>query len=339
MVSTHLAKAMTRLAVLMPFEEVRKVLDELVRISVSVTCIEQVVVRIGERLWKKARQEAHRPYAIRQRDKGVKLLYVCADGAMVPLVGNGHVEYKENKLGVVFNDRDMVQKRGKNGETTTRIVRKRLVSSLAEGVEPFKKLLYAAAVKKGYHQAKTVVFLSDGASWLWKCKDDYFPKAVRILDWYHAVEHLWATARAVWGEENEGACRAWVAPLEKLLWEGKVDEVIRRLEEEIRVRRTKQQPFIELRGYYYSNRESMRYDEYRRRGWYFGSGPVESANKYIVNQRLKRSGMKWTTPVANAVLWARCKYCECEKEWNTFWDTMSLPEYLNHTQRCEPKAA
>ena len=256
---------------------------------------------------------------------------------MVPLAGEGKVEYKENKLGIVFTNRDVEQKIDKKGKITTHITDKKLVSSLAAGTEPFKKLLLAAAVKKGVHTAKTVIFLSDGATWLGKCKEELFPNAVRILDWYHALEHVWGTARSLFGEQNEMKCRSWVEPLQELLWEGKVDEVIRFLEDEINTRKKNQQPLVELRGYYHSNRMSMRYGEYREKGWYIGSGPVESANNYIVNQRLKRSGMKWSKTCANAILWARCKYYE--NDWDDFWKNVSLPEYLNKIPSYMDRAA
>lgn len=325
--STHLAKAITWLSVFMPFNEVKKILRGLLGVSVSTTFIEQVTVRVGDTLWEKAEKESRRPYGIEKREKDVDFLYICPDGALVPLVGDGKVEYKENKLGIVFNNKDIEQKIDKKGKISTRITGKRLVSSLAEGVEPFKRMLFAAAVKKGFHAAKTVIFLSDGAVWLSKCKEELFPKAVRILDWYHALEHLWGAARSLFGEQNEVQYRAWAEPLKELLWNGKVDEVIRFLENEIATRTKNQQPLIELRGYYHSNRASMKYDEYRGKGWYIGSGPVESANNYIVNQRLKRSGMKWSKTCANALLWARCKYYE--NDWDDFWKNISLSEYLN----------
>lgn len=286
-----------------------------------------MAVRIGNAIYRDNKKRSQRPYAIEKREKDVNTLYIEADGSMVPLVGEGCVEYKENKLGIVYNNKDIVQKRSRKGKESTEIIRKRLISSLARGVEPFKKMIYAAAIEKGYFKAKNVIFLSDGAAWLSKLKDQFFSKAVKILDWYHAVEHLWTTARALFGENDEAKCRLWVSPLEDLLWEGKVDNVIQLIDKEIFNRKQKQKPLIELRGYYYSNRDSMKYDKYRKNGWLIGSGPVESANKYIVNQRIKQSGMKWIRLHANAIIWARCKYHE--NEWDEFWEDMKLADYLN----------
>jgi hypothetical protein len=296
-------------------------------LQLSTTFLEQVAVRIGNVIFKNNEKKSQRPYMIEKKEEDVDILYIEGDGSMVPLTGEGCVEYRENKLGIVFNNKDIIRKINKKGKESIEIIRKKLVSSLAQGVEPFKKLLYAAAIEKGYFNAKTVIFLSDGASWLSKLKDEYFPKAVKILDWYHAVEHLWTTAKALFGEKDDETCRSWVRPLEDLLWEGKVNNVIELIDKEIFDRKRNQKPLIELRGYYHSNRECMKYDEYRNNGWFIGSGPVESANKYIVNQRLKQSGMKWVRLRANAIIWARCKYYE--NDWDVFWEHMKLADYLD----------
>jgi hypothetical protein len=55
-----------------------------------------------------------------------------------------------------------------------------------------------------------------------------FPDAIQILDWYHAVDHLWQTAHSLFGEDNK-KCAAWVNPLKELLWAGKVNDVIEKL--------------------------------------------------------------------------------------------------------------
>jgi hypothetical protein len=137
-----LAKAITQIAAFMPFKETKKLLADLIGVDVSVTFIEDITVKVGNRLHRDMQEKARRPYAIKDREENVTTLYIGADGAMVPLVGEESVEYKENKLGIVFNNNDLVHKTTKKGKTSTQIKKKRLVSSLAEGVEPFKKMLF-----------------------------------------------------------------------------------------------------------------------------------------------------------------------------------------------------
>lgn len=335
--SKRLAKSIASLSVFMPFADVKRNIYDLLQIDVSTTFIEQLSVRIGDTLYKNAKKISKRPYKITDKEKDVDTLYIGADGAMVPLIEEEGVNYRENKLGILFNNNDIVQKKTKHNKIERKIIRKKIVNSLADGVEVFKEMLFAGAVEKGYYSAKVVVFLSDGASWLIKCKDEYFPNAIRILDWYHAIEHLWDTAYKIFGEENKQACKSWVAPIEKLLWDGKVEEVLNYLKDEINTRKTRQEPLIKLHGYYTTNKDAMKYDFYRDKGLIIGSGFVESANKYIIAQRLKMSGMKWKKQNANAMIWLRSKYCE--KNWDNFWDSMKLSEYYNVNSRSGSKAA
>ena len=56
------------------------------------------------------------------------------------------------------------------------------------------------------------------------------------------------------------------------------------------------------RGYFKRNAERMAYPTFRKRGLPIGSGPVESAAKHVVQQRMMRAGMRWSTPGATALL-------------------------------------
>ncbi len=148
-------------------------------------------------------------------------------------------------------------------------------------------------------------------------KYEFSPKTVKILDWYHTVEHLWETARALFGEQNDDRCNAWVETSQDSLWDGNIDEVIRLLDDEIKNRGEYQRPLIELRCYYYSIRDRMKHDTCRAKGWFIECGAIENANNCVVNQPLKKSGMKWSKRCANAIIWARCKYYEYN--WDEFW--------------------
>jgi len=57
-------------------------------------------------------------------------------------------------------------------------------------VADFAWLLVLLARAVGYQNARRRAFIADGAHWLWKLADDYFPSATQILDWYHLAEHV-----------------------------------------------------------------------------------------------------------------------------------------------------
>ena len=72
----------------------------------------------------------------------------------------------------------------------------------------FDQLLYGLARQSGLEQARQIVVLGDGAPWIWKLACEHFPEAVQIVDLYHAQEHVWQVARAVYGPQTEAAA-AW----------------------------------------------------------------------------------------------------------------------------------
>jgi hypothetical protein len=337
MVSKRFAKISTMMMIFAPFEHTRKMLEESLSITVSETCLMMIANRIGTKLYKKAEQKGRMPYSIRKDKTPSDILYIQSDGAMVPIARAETLEYKENKLGLVYTDRDIKRSTSKNGKERIEIRNKRFVSSIGEGVDNFKKMLYATAIEKGLRGTGTVILLSDGASWISKMRDDYFANAIQILDWYHAVDHLWITAHVLFGENNHAKCEEWVVPRKELLWNGCVDEVIKQLEEEAKIRKKNQTAIHELRGYYMSNRNNMRYAEFRDKGYYIGSGAIESANKYIVANRLKLAGMRWTLSHANAMIWLRCKYYE--DQWDSFWEKLNIATYLADHGETHPKAA
>ncbi|MDY6934517.1 MAG: hypothetical protein SVZ03_09890 [Spirochaetota bacterium] len=83
-----------------------------------------------------------------------------------------------------------------------------------------------------------------GAIWTNKFKEDYFPDADQILDWYHAVEHLWDTARVFFGENDMKRCEEWESLLKAFLWEGKVDVAIARIYQEAMLLKSKRTTFL-----------------------------------------------------------------------------------------------
>ena len=326
-ISKYCAQSICLIASFVPFEHTREFIRQILKIDVSQTAIEHLSHRIGLKMYHNVWEKGRMPYKLSCSSKHVNKLYIQMDGAMVPLCGDKKVEHRENKLAVLYTDRDVVQLKQQNGEDKFKIKRKKYVSSLAEGVEKFRKMLHAVSIEKGAKIAKEIVILGDGAPWISKIKEDYYPEATFILDWYHATEKLWVTARELF-RDNTQKCREWVEPLESLLWDGKVDQLIKEITKQAMKRKKNQTPLFSLRTYYMNNKDNMNYPEYRRKGYNIGSGAIESANKYIVAQRLKLSGMQWTSSHANAIIHLRSKYFE--NNWDKFWEDMKMSDYYNH---------
>ena len=181
--------------------------------------------------------------------------------------------------------------------------------------EHFGKKLYVLALRRGLKTADTVIFIGDGAKWIWNLARYHFPEAIQIVDFYHATERLWALSRTIYGEGTK-TCKDWAKKRVKHLLKGKVELIINSLceldspdfGEEIRDNIT----------YFTNNKERMRYDQYRKRGYHIGTGTVESACKHVVGQRLKQAGMRWSVKGADAILQLRILWKN--GEWSRFWN-------------------
>ena len=94
----------------------------------------------------------------------------------------------------------VLQHRDKGKHCSQRVPVKNLapVRSAIEGRERFEKL-----AQGGMGTAQQVVFIGDGAGWVWAIARINFPGAVHILDFYHAAEHLKELCDALYGKESE----------------------------------------------------------------------------------------------------------------------------------------
>lgn len=171
----------------------------------------------------------------------------------------------------------------------------------------------------GMNQADRWVALADGANGLDDFLKKNFPRVeVVILDFYHPTEYLGRLAKAL-HPGNETASAAWLGQwCHRLKHEGgqAVLDGLRALD----VRGSATRACWEEVVTYFSNQvERMDYPAYQAKGWYIGSGVVESACKRVVGQRLKGGGMRWGAEGADAVCHLRALYLSDKGQWDAFW--------------------
>lgn len=255
-----------------------------------------------------------------------EVLYVSYDGTGVPmrpehLAGrrgkgpDGIARTREVRLGCVFTQTtlDEVGRPVRDPNSTT------YVSGLLNS-EQFGRLIKAEAVRRGARKARRVVVLSDGANWCGKAAAMNFPRALHILDFYHAAEHVRELSRALFGEGRKATVqfKAW----RRALLRGKADDVIRAARE---LTGQADDPDGASRqiAYLQKNRPHMQYDRYRREGLFIGSGVIEAGCKTVVAQRTKRSGMFWGQKGLEHILALRC--LKLGNELDAFWDYIFGP--------------
>jgi hypothetical protein len=169
-------------------------------------------------------------------------------------------------------------------------------------VEEFSKYIYECAVSNGYERYKNTVIVSDGAAWIKNMCEDIFPKATQILDFYHLAEHVYDAGKELFADDAK-KYTPWAEHIISLLRRSEVSSVF-----EVLSKYKEGSKCIEkLSTYIENNRERIDYARYKREGYYIGSGPIESANKTVVQRRCKQSGMRWNIQTAQLMLSLRAK--------------------------------
>jgi hypothetical protein len=232
-------------------------------------------------------------------------LLIGADGVMVPFRPNdgspkGKTRWREVKVGILA-------RLGKRGNGAKQLVQRRLVAFLGP-VDDFAPRLWLEAVKQGVKEAEVVAWLSDGGRGYWGIYHDYFAQyATGILDFYHAAQNLWKGARAGFDGRTAKAKR-WFAKNRRRLRKGKVDKVLTDIEAAMTLEGlpvSAQQTLTNLYLYLDTHREHMDYAQFEKLGLPLGSGMVESACKWLIQQRFKGVGMRWSEDGFNHLLYLR----------------------------------
>jgi hypothetical protein len=261
----------------------------------------------------------------------IPVMYVEADGTGVPMraeelegrVGkqqDGSAKTREVKLGAVFTQ----TRTDEEGQPVRDYQSTTYVGSF-EQAEDFGGRLRREARRRGLGHAQKVVFLGDGAAWIWELARVNFPLAILILDLYHALEHLHALCEGLygagpWAQRME---QTW----EELLRSDQVEEVIDAATRRLEALGPQPDDCLGRQIAYFANhKDKMRYRTYRNQGLFYGSGVVEGGCRAVIGQRLKESGMFWGLTGATNVTGLRCALMG--HRWDECWDRLHQSNYL-----------
>lgn len=238
------------------------------------------------------------------------IFYIGADGIHTPMRTGGTCEAK---VGVMFWDADHLRV-----AKTRAVIKTREYVATLEGVEGFREQLnrcYVATVENEPHQ---VVFLGDGAPWLWLMASLLFPDAIQILDFFHVSEYLWEVARAAFVGQTEQQ-KTWVETQQSALKQSQWSAVVQAAQRLPPTSDDLSQAVERLVSYLTNNQSRIDYQRYLSQNLMIGSGIVESSNRRIVTMRLKQSGMFWSKRGAEAVMSLRACYLSGSQRWHDFW--------------------
>jgi hypothetical protein len=278
-----------------------------------------------------ARLEAEQP----PPPAGPRVQLLSADGAMVGLVGGAWGEVKTAAVGVVE------VARGADGAPVVRTSALSYVSRLAD-VAAFTRAALPELHRRGTETAGTVLAPQDGGAWPRGFVAHHRPDAVRILDFAHAVEHLNAAVQATLGvgtaaatarlgaqahELKTGDPEAVLADLRALPVHDAADPAAAAAARDATL------------AYLAARREEIAYARFQALGFPIGSGAVESANKLVVEARLKGAGMRWAPAHVDPMLALRG--LACNDRWDEAWPAIArllrTPARGRPARRCAPR--
>ena len=291
------------------FEQAKHMLEKTYDIKTNAETIRKVAEYVGKQVFENDTKEAKEKYEqmyelpmLTELEKDDETLYILTDGAAV----NTRIEdengstWRENKLVLAFTSKNMIKRPDGN-----HIITKKEYSAYVGSIEEFKKYMLNVAVKAGYCKIKNVVIISDGATWIRNACNEIFPDAIQILDKFHLAENLYTYAKYKYGE-NEKRYKKWVKTIMAYIEEGKKEKAIKILEKEDYSNLPTGIPNI--LGYINNNINKIDYKEYKQKGYFVGSGAIESGNKVVLQRRCKQAGMRWSVEGAQYMLTLKSKW-------------------------------
>jgi hypothetical protein len=184
--------------------------------------------------------------------------------------------------------------------------------------DAFGPMVAAEAQRRNFSNAGQRAFVGDGAAWIWKLQQEYFPRFEPIADFLHALGYVFAAAKAAQPEAEGPWARfqSWA----EACWKGQVGAVIEALQAErdglgplseaevaALADDDRRKILIGALGYLEGNRTRMDYPRYRQEGLPWTSSHVESTVK-LFNRRVKGTEKSWGEDGAEAILQLRAAF-------------------------------
>ena len=314
--ATGLQRAACLVAIFVPFETAAMLLQQLTGMDVSGQAIwvwvqsagRQMMQSLAAELAALAAGELPEVEAMSAEIAGQTLL-MGADGVMAPFrpqagTAKGKTKWREVKV-AIFARLDRLPTRA--GKPVAGLHRHRVAAVLGD-TDALAERMWLESLKQGVNNTPQVVWLSDGARGFWRLYEERFQAyATGVLDFYHAAQNVWSGVK-VWLDGRTTRCQAWFADARHRLRHGQADAVLADIQAALALPGlpdSAQQALTKLYNYLDKHRDHIQYDKLKELGLPIGSGLVESTCKWLIQQRFKGVGMRWSEEGFNHLLHLR----------------------------------
>ena len=319
---------LVHLAGWMPFAQAARMLERLVGVQVGQETVRRLSERAGGHVETAQTAEAQAPWqeeAAGKQEAG--RLAISADGAFVPLVKGEWAEVRTLAIG------EVEEQHASDGSSEIHVSQLSYFSRLTDAAT-FTELAEVETRRRKVIQAEQVCAVTDGADWLQEFIDLHRSDAVRILDFPHAAEHVSLLLQALEKAGMTFPPDLLQRSLHRLKHRG--PRFLLRLGKRLPAHLAELEGVREHVGYLQKREKLMQYPSFRQDGWPIGSGMVESANKLVVEARLKGAGMHWERSNINPMLALRNGICN--ERWQETWQAAVAQHHHSQAQRRTARA-
>jgi len=281
-------------AAITSFAEAALLLKRMMGIMLDKNTVRDIALYLASSYEERQQRESKAVAKILAAASRMDRLYIEIDAAKTHELD----EWKDTKVGVVFN---AVQVNDKQHAGTKTYV------AGVENIELFGTRFFLHAARRGALNVRELIAIADGAPYNWAMFDMHFPHAIQILDIYHAYEHLGTLRHCAW-RDDDPVGRAWYRAQKRRLKTGYLDVFFAHFGDVPCSTKEQSKCLVDTIRYFEDNRPRIRYGEFRRKGYFIGSGVVESGCKRIVAQRLRLPGARWRNPHDHLMAQLRAAY-------------------------------
>ena len=295
-----------------PFGRVPEKLEEHYGITLPISAVRNITETHARAVHERRRRERIEEYP---GAAGRDCVIAETDGSMAPVVvtdknagdrrrGKKYI-WREARLSIAHVPGDTALKFG---------------AEFQEGADEAGKDLFDCACRAGFGRGTYLHSVGDGAPWIYRQVDEQFgPQGHYLVDFYHICGYLEGAAPSCCGKDEKNT---WAARQKELLKDGNAEKVIEALRPHLESEEAEDRnaPVRRCLRYLCNRTGQFDYPEAQARGLPVGSGEIESAHRYVIQERLKIAGA-WRTP-ENARFMLALRVDRADGYWEKHWDNM-----------------
>jgi len=296
-----------------PFAQARAKLEEHYGFAIGESTIQRITFAHARAMHESRRRDLAFPEA----PGLIKPIVVETDGGMVPIVEPG-CESTDKRKGKTLSWREAKLSLAHAQGSRTPVY----AGSIEGGVEEAGRQLLSCAVRAGFGANSRVHAVGDGAPWIVGQIEEQFGDQGRyLIDFYHVCEYLAAASETI--APDPAARGAWMETQKEALKGGRLDAVLRTLAGHRGPPEVEDEhaPVRNCHRYLSARASQLDYRQALAEGLPIGSGEIESAHRYVAQQRLKRPGAWWRVEHAEHMLALRIN--RINGDWDAYWKALA----------------